>query len=137
MENEKIKHKERINYVKEICSDGRVAYVGQSVNHGCCCSSWESVEDLEHEMNCMLRMWLNHCTEELENGLEMKELTEDEWLAKDDNIDYWEVERFKRILQRPSIQKMLLPELTEMFQDSQIAKAVLDTLINTKAHEGK
>lgn len=51
---EKQKHRERINYIVKHYEDGKVAYTGQSVNYGCICSSWKSVEDLQKKMRGMI-----------------------------------------------------------------------------------
>lgn len=104
----KIEHKERINYVVSHHEDGKVSYTGKSLNYNACCSSWESIEDLEKEMKAMISMWLEFGKETIEGpGLEMKEVTEEEWNALEDNIDYWEIERIKRLLKRPGIQEWL------------------------------
>ena len=132
----KTDHKERINYIKEVMDDGKVAYTGVSVNYNCCCSSWESVEDLESEMKCMLEMWLDFGKEQIANGLEMKELTPEEWEAKEDKIDYWEIDRIKRLLQRPSINAKFVDLINQAIGDSNnndgnsLAAAIMNRLIN-------
>lgn len=136
---QKVKWKERINYVKEVTKDGKVAYTGASVNYGSCCSSWESVEDLQRKSLLMIKNWLEFAQDEIQtvDDLEMKECTPEEWEAKDDNVDYWEIERMKRILNRPTVRekfkKIILDTMatkTWLIGLDIIAEKTIDAMIN-------
>lgn len=127
MENKK--WQERINYVVQHHSDGKISYTGQSVNYGgCICSSWKSVEDLQRKMKVMIEMYLEHGKKTIQEPLEMKELTHEEWEAKDDNIDYWEIERIKRILRRSTIQEKWKKIIGEEILEGEIERLYAGTV---------
>ncbi len=104
---------ETINYVVKNYEDGKVAYTGQSINYGVICSSWESVEDLQKKMKAMIEMWLEHGKDTLQEPLLMKELTHEEWEAREDNIVFWEMERTKRLMKKPEVSKVWIEQITK------------------------
>lgn len=107
MSKEQAKHQERVYWIAEKHDDGRISDTGKSVNYGSCTSSWVSVDDLYKNMQGMINSWIQHAknTMSQHDPLEMVECkTQEEWDSTDDNIDYWEIERMKRILKRPSVQ---------------------------------
>lgn len=141
MSKEQAKYKERVYWISEKHDDGRVAYTGKSVNYGGICSSWISVDDLYKNMQSMIDVWIKYAQETMDqhDPLEMVECkTQEEWDGTDDNIDYWEIERMKRILKRTSmglkIAEVLMNELRKSTTRSEYpedtAVRLLDALIN-------
>lgn len=98
-----MEHKERINYIVSTSTD-KTVYVGKSVNYSIVMQG-NTIEELEEKMKAGVQVWINHAqrTIDQENPFELKECTEEEWEAAEDNIDYWEIERVKRLLKRPTI----------------------------------
>ncbi len=88
---ERKEHKERINYVRDN-SLGHEVLVASMVNTP---GVFQGTSELElKEMGLTFgKMWIKFMDEELsvEDPFELKELTVEEWEAKDDNIDYWEI----------------------------------------------
>lgn len=108
MNNEEKKPwKETVHWISDHHEDGRVSYTGQSVNYGCICSSWESVEDLYRLMTAMIGGWIEHAEETMHqhDPLEMVECTPEEWESRDDNTTYWEMERTLRLIRKPEVQE--------------------------------
>lgn len=140
---EKQKHQERINYIVSHYEDGRVAYTGQSVNYGCICSSWKSVEDLQKKMKGMIAIWIEYAQEVIQEPLEMKELNEAEWEAREDNTVYWELERTKRLISKPGVRQAWEEKIAEVVlryklqkqpvNSHDVAKDIMDVLINQKS----
>lgn len=139
----KEKWKERINYIKCVHDDGRVSYTGVSINYSCVCSSWKSVEDLQRKSFAMIQMWLKHGQDSIQdtNDLEMKECTPEEWEAKDDNIDWYEIERMKRILSRPTVREKFKQIISIIIADNDeemekgswsddVSDQIIDAMIN-------
>ena len=133
-----IDYKGRVNYIKHTSEDGKVLYTGESTDFGCACHSWESVKDLEENMKITISAMCEFGLKTIQNPLDMKECNLEEWEAKDDNIDYWEIERMKRLLKRPTIQakfkgiiETAMLENPEMGVGTQ-ANDVINALINQK-----
>lgn len=137
---EKKEFKERLNYVKNPVNPrtGKGSFTVSPVNYPLVFQA-DDEEEMKSIGKAMIGIWLNHAKELLtdDEPFELKELTGEEWEAKDDNIDYWEIERMKRILNRPSVQKLLIPELAEVLGDESDAIFAISTIIATKAHERK
>lgn len=119
MEDKKIEHKERINYVRDT-SLGKEVLIGSMVNTPGVFQG-DDEEDLKRMALSFGKAWLHFMGQELsaEDPFELKELTEEEWEAKDDNIDYWEIERIKRLLARPTIKDKFRNIIVDALKNSE------------------
>lgn len=130
---EKKNYKERLNYVRDN-SLGHEVLIGSMANTPGVFQA-DDEEDLKKMGLSFGKMWLEFMGQELsvDEPFELKELTVEEWEAKDDNIDYWEIERIKRLLKRPTINAKFIDLINQAISDSDgssLATTIMNKLIN-------
>lgn len=87
--------KERVNYIR----DESGILVGSSVNYPLIIQA-DDIDELKVKMSAMLKMWIKHAEKiaEQEEPFEFREMNRQEWDGMKDNITYWEIDRFKRLM---------------------------------------
>lgn len=134
------KFQERINYIKDT-STGKEVLIGAIINYPGVFEG-DDIEDLKRVAKSFIESHIQFTTEEVldqDEPFDLREMTLEEFEAKDDNITYWEIERLRRILKRPEVydkwkdiiaDKILLTRENHESGCNQIAAEIMEALVS-------
>jgi hypothetical protein len=93
---EKKEFKERINYIV----DESGVLVASPVNYPSICFQAKNIKEMEEIAKTMCHIVNTYNEEQLQKDepFEFVEMNKLEWEGKDDNITFWEIIRFKRLM---------------------------------------
>ncbi len=140
-QQQKKQWQERINYIADKYSDGKPVLVGQMVNYSAGLTQAKDIPEMISQARSLLEIEKQQIEELLamDEPFELKEMTIEQWEAKDDNIDYWEIERIQRLLKRPTIRERFKAEIADRILEyrydeeagsGDIADCIIDDLIS-------